>query len=326
VNASNLKATIWGSCGSLPSPTSSADIRRKIKHALLAAPDEGFKDEATLENFISKLPHSIKGTYRANTSCVQIIAGTNDCILCDAGTGLRDFSLGLPKEIGPKTYHIFLSHLHWDHIQGFPFFGPAYQAGNKIIFHGFHPETESTIRRQMEAPCFPVSYSSMLADIQYDIADEGMAFRIDDVLVTTIKQQHPGDSWGFRFEKAGRSIVYSTDAEHASDFDEVSYPFIKFFKDADILILDGQYSFEEAMNSKRNWGHSNHQTAVKLAALSKVKQLVLYHHEPSYSDSEIADILEAAQADKKQLSERLSTEDVFPIEILSAFDGLKLTT
>ena len=114
-----------------------------------------FASIEAVDAYLETLPHSAHGTYKANTSCIQIEAGTKEYIICDAGTGLRDFSLSLGKNAPPATYHIFVSHLHWDHIQGFPFFAPAYKQGNRIVFHGFHQTTESAIRSQMDAPCFP---------------------------------------------------------------------------------------------------------------------------------------------------------------------------
>ena len=102
------------------------------------------------------------GTYRANTSCVQIEAVNEEIILCDAGTGISDFALAQPKDTPPQTYHIFISHLHCDHIQGFPFFSPAYIPGNRIIIHGFHKETEAALRAQMAAPYFPVPFESQI--------------------------------------------------------------------------------------------------------------------------------------------------------------------
>ena len=206
-----MKAIIWGSCGSLPSPTSSAEIRRKVKEALWNARDLNFDSPDAVDRYVDSLPHSSRGTYKANTSCVQIDAGTEEFIFCDAGTGLRDFSLSLGKNPNPATYHIFVSHLHWDHIQGFPFFAPAYTPGNRIIFHGFHQATESAIRAQMEPPCFPVPFEAMQADIEFDIQKDGASFRVGDVMIDTIKQQHPGDSWGYRFTQSGkRCLLYTS--------------------------------------------------------------------------------------------------------------------
>jgi phosphoribosyl 1,2-cyclic phosphodiesterase len=321
-----MKAIIWGSCGSLPSPTSSAAIRQKVKQAVWATRGKHFENLQAVDQYLDTLPHSARGTYKANTSCVQIEADTAEYIFCDAGTGLRDFALSLDKNQPPATYHIFISHLHWDHIQGFPFFTPAYQAGNRIIFHGFHKQTEEAIRAQMDAPCFPVPFETMQAEIEFDICegDEG-CFSVGDVAVSTIKQQHPGGSWGYCFEKGNKRIIFSSDSEHGPEARDADYPFVDFFRNADVLIFDGQYTFEEATNAKRNWGHSDHMTAVELAARAKVRQLIVFHHEPSYTDAEIEEIhlnaLRYRAVYNQHLYQDPSTES-YPQRIALAFDGL----
>lgn len=290
-----------------------------MKSALWQARDRDFSDESELDAYMDQLPHSQRGTYRANTSCVQIDANTEDIILCDAGTGIRDFALTLPVG-APKTYHIFISHLHWDHIQGFPFFTPAYTKGNRIIFHTFHAATEQAIREQMNAPCFPVPFEAMQADIEFDVQDEGASFQVGDVTVSTIKQEHPGDSWGFRFEQNGKSIIYSSDSEHGPESADADYPFIEFFRDADVLIFDGQYTLEQVKGEKRNWGHSDHSTALDLASRAQVRQLLIFHHEPGYSDSEIEDIHSAAL----ELQKQNKANTGFPHSIQLAYDGLSV--
>jgi phosphoribosyl 1,2-cyclic phosphodiesterase len=321
-----MKAIIWGSCGSLPSPSSSAAIREKVRSALWAARDEPFADLAAVDRYLDALPHSARGTYRANTSCVQIEAGTRDYLICDAGTGLRDLSLSLGKNPAPGTYHIFISHLHWDHIQGFPFFAPAYQPGNRIIFHGFHASIEHTIRWQMEPPCFPVPFETMQADIEFDIREAGASFQVGDVHVSTIKQQHPGDSWGYRFEQKGRRIVYSSDSEHGPEAKESNYRFVEFFRGADVLIFDGQYTVEEAANEKKHWGHSDHITAVEIAARAKVRHLIIFHHEPAYSDADIEALHSNALDFRKTYNQtqlaRQNPDEHYPKKICLAYDGL----
>ncbi|CAA6678842.1 MULTISPECIES: MBL fold metallo-hydrolase [unclassified Lentimonas] len=320
----SIKAIIWGSCGSLPSPASSATIRGKVKAALWAARDENFTSETQVDAFLDTLPHNMRGTFKANTSCVQIDAGTEDVILCDAGTGIRDYALTLPANTPPKTYHIFVSHLHWDHIQGFPFFTPAYVPGNRIIFHGFHAGTEAALRMQMEAPCFPVPFETMQAEIEFDIRESGASFQVGDVAVSTIKQQHPGDSWGYRFEQDSKSVVYSSDSEHGPEAQEPDYPFVDFFRNADVLIFDGQYTFQEATTKKRNWGHSNHITAVELAARAQVKQLVIFHHEPSHTDRDIEKINKGSLQYSRSYNQKIypDNEPFFPKQIAIAYDGL----
>ncbi len=317
-----MKAIIWGSCGSLPSPASSAAIRRKVKEAIWAARKMQFESPEAVDTYLDALPHSARGTYKANTSCVQIEAGTDEYLFCDAGTGLRDFSLSLGKNPPPATYHIFVSHLHWDHIQGFPFFAPAYQAGNQIIFHGFHKDTEQAIRAQMDAPCFPVPFEAMQANIEFDIREDGECFKVGDVAISTIKQQHPGDSWGYCFEQDGKRIIFSSDSEHGPEAREDNYPFVDFFQGADVLIFDGQYTFEEASNEKRHWGHSDHITAVELAARAKVRQLIVFHHEPAYTDAEIEELHVDALRYCKQYNQQFPSSQTYPQHIELAFDGL----
>lgn len=321
-----MKAIIWGSCGSLPSPASSATIKQKLSAALWAARNESFASESEVEQFVETLPRKISGTYKANTTCVEIDCGLDEVILCDAGTGIRDYSLSLGLKPAPKTYHIFVSHLHWDHIQGFPFFAPAYAEGNRIIFHGFHKETEQAIRAQMEAPCFPVPFSAMKAEIEFDIKEMGSTFQVGDVHVRTIKQQHPGDSWGYRFEQSGKSIVFSSDSEHGPEAKQLDYPFVKFFEKADVLIFDGQYTFEEASTDKKNWGHSDHITAVELSAQAHVKKLIVCHHEPAHSDEEIERIHDQALKYRAVYHQALCPDGgaAFPLELSLAYDGMKI--
>lgn len=323
-----MKAVIWGSCGSLPSPISSSTLRRKLVTALWDARDKDFQSKAEIETYLDKMPHSASGTYKANTSCVQIVTKSKEVIFCDAGTGIRDYALSIEPDRPPTSYHIFISHLHWDHIQGFPFFAPAYKAGNQITFHGFHPEIETAIREQMEAPCFPVPFSAMQAEINFNIQKEGADFEIDGVQIKAIKQQHPGGSWGYRFEEDGKRIVYSSDSEHGPEAREEDYRFIDFFKSADVLIFDGQYTFEEASNAKRYWGHSDHITAVELAARAKVKKLVVFHHEPSYTDSMIEDIHQDALNYREEFnrSRYPDSKSFYPRELTLAYDGLHIET
>jgi len=287
---------------------------------LWKARDQNFASESDVDAFLHQLPHSLQGTYRANTSCVQIATGGDDIILCDAGTGIRDFALSLPATSSPRTFHIFISHLHWDHIQGFPFFTPAYIPGNRIIFHGFHTEMEETIRKQMEAPCFPVPFEAMQADIQFDIQPDGAKFCVGNVSVKTIRQDHPGDSWGYRFEEDGKSIIYSSDSEHGPDSHDDDYRFIEFFREADALIFDAQYTLEQVKNEKRNWGHSDHTTAIALASRADVKHLVIFHHEPAFQDADIEAINTSA------LNQLKSLNHPFPSKIELAYDGLIIET
>ena len=326
-----MKLHFWGTRGSLPVSITSKDARKKIFQALEAVRGKDLKTEEEINDFIDhNLPFSVSGTYGCNTSCVQIHTSGTEYIILDAGSGLRDFGADFMKSgNGGKsaTFHIFQSHLHWDHIQGFPFFPPIYFPGNRIIFHGYHENLPEAYQKQMTAPCFPVEFSSLPADIDFDIKPPCEPFSVAGFEVTAIEQIHPGGSFGFRFAKDDKAIVYSTDSEHKQEAYEDNYPFLKFIEDADLVIFDAQYSLADATFSKSDWGHSSNVMAVELAARGRVKHLCLFHNEPNANDTDLDEFLfntrmygdifySESQTDRNQPK--------YPQTITLAYDGLEI--
>ncbi|HOW54064.1 MAG TPA: MBL fold metallo-hydrolase [Syntrophorhabdaceae bacterium] len=294
-----MKARFWGTRGSLPAAADTLDVRAKLVEALMASRGHVFRNERDIDDFVDReLPFTGRGYYGTNTACVQIEGGT-EYVLCDAGTGIRDFSnhLAAGDNAGdtdgrPKLFNIFLSHLHWDHIQGFPFFMPAYAEGSRIVVHGCHPGMRSAFSYQQEHADIPLT---LRADISYEMLEPGWEYDIAGFHVRTITQNHPGDSFGYRFEKAGKSIVYSTDCEHFEDSAGDDYRFLDFFRDADLLIIDAQYELGAAGLAKENWGHSSNIVAVELGVRSGVRRLCLFHNEPTIDDAALTGFLEGTR-------------------------------
>ena len=226
-----MRVYFWGTRGSLPTACDAAEIRGKIKSAIEAARGRDLGSAEAIESLIDSLPFSVRGTYGGNTSCVEIRGG-DEYVICDAGSGLRDLGAYLmrpevlkrPKP--PRVFNILMSHLHWDHIMGFPFFIPAFIPGNTIRIHSPHEDPRGTFVKQQEAPNFPVPLKAMGADISFHRLEPGETRKIGGFDVRTLKQNHPGGSYGYRFERAGRAVVYSTDAEHKSESTEKDYPFL----------------------------------------------------------------------------------------------------
>jgi phosphoribosyl 1,2-cyclic phosphodiesterase len=320
----------WGTRGSLPASYTAKAVRTKVFSALKAASSLNLRTDDEIERFLcdgvtnKSLPFSTIGSYGSNTSCLQICDAEEEYLLCDAGTGLRDFGNHImqsaDKRENPKglTFNIFMSHLHWDHIQGFPFFTPAYLAGNRVRIYGFHKELEQAFTTQQEYPYFPVPLKAMNADIKFVALEEGKEYQIAGFTMTGAKQNHPGGSYGYRFEKDGKSVVYSTDSEHKGEAYEDDYLFLDFFKDADLLIFDAQYSLLDAITDKENWGHSSNIIAVELSVKSGVKHLCIYHNEPTLDDERLDKFLEDT---RKYL--RLYAED-YSLKIDLAYDGLEI--
>jgi len=235
-----------------------------------------------------------------NTSCVEVRAGTA-LLIFDGGTGLRLLGKHLASQM-PFTAHVFFSHVHWDHIQGFPFFDPAFVPGNTIHLYGGNKVSgtlEQTLAGQMDHPNFPVHLTDMAARMVFHDVDETSVIEIEGARITAAPGNHPNGVWAYRVEHEGRSCVYATDTEHYADVDA---HLLTLSRGADVLIYDAQYTPEEYAGtagrggSKVGWGHSTFEEGIKLARAAGVRRLVLYHHDPTQTDADVAEKERRAKA------------------------------
>ena len=314
-----MKIKFWGTRGSLPIAMTSAMVRQKLIHALLEARGRSFDNENDVAAFVDELPFHISGTFGGHSSCVQIDTGSGDFIICDCGSGLRPlglYSMGASK--GKGRYHIFISHPHWDHIMGFPFFVPAYVPGNRITIYGCHDNLQGAFSQQQRAPFFPVDFSVLGAEIDFVRLETDQCYEIAGMSVTAKRQIHGGDSYGYRFQKDNKILVYSTDAEHKQeDVVEIDAA-VEFFRDADAIVFDAMYSLADAMSLKEDWGHSSNVVGVELAQMAGARRLCLFHHEPTSNDLTLLNI--------QQETERLEeiTRADYPLQVITTYDGLEL--
>lgn len=272
-------------------------------------------------------PKTIK--YGGNTSCIEIRGDKDELLIIDAGTGLRELgnyliANDLPK--GPLNLNILLTHTHWDHIQGFPFFGPAYIPSSKITFRGpvnaIGVKLEDIVAGQMQYSYFPIRLSELRADIQFqEIREE--SFEIGPFHISTCYLNHPILCLGYRITYNNKTVVTIYDNEpfrnifaeddHETD-DSVDEETIKeaeeyvnaqnkkiqdFAQDADLIIYDAQYTTEE-YKTKIGWGHSTIDNALESGFAAKCKKLALFHHDPVRSDNEL-DILQVKTNEKVKM-------------------------
>jgi phosphoribosyl 1,2-cyclic phosphodiesterase len=315
------RVRFWGTRGSLPVALTAADVRRKLVGVLAAASGQRFESERDIERFIEAQPFAQAGTYGGHSSCVEIETGRGEYVLCDLGSGARPFAQAAIARHGasaPQTYHVLVSHLHWDHIMGLPFFIPAYIPGNRIVIYGGHAGLEQGLRRQQEPPSFPVDFSAFKADIRFEHLAPGRPTDIAGMRVTTKLQHHGGDSYGYRFESDGKAVVYSTDSEHALSDPADNEAFVDFFRDADLVVFDAMYSLADAVSIRADWGHSSNVVGVELCQLAGVKHLCLFHHEPAVDDEAI----ERTLAETRRLEEL--TRHGSPLVVSAAYDGVEI--
>lgn len=231
-------------------------------------------------------PHFIE--YGGNTTCLFFEFDDGNMAICDAGTGIRQLGKDLLKRkptIPNQELTIAFTHFHWDHIQGFPFFGPAYDPDFHIRIHAIgqgrnNINVPSLFRTQMQSAYFPVPLEKMGARFSFEYM-EGEKIIWKNKVITVLKHRHPGDAYSFRFDtENGKSFVFCTDIEHGLHIDP---DIVALAKDADVLIHDAQFTPEQLIN-RRGWGHSSWEQALKVAQLANAKQLYLTHHDPDHND------------------------------------------
>lgn len=228
--------------------------------------------------------------FGGNTSCLQVVAGDRHIIL-DAGTGIRELG-NMYMDNGLRQADILLTHTHWDHINGFPFFAPAFQPDRHFRILAGHLSDADGVRAvlagQMTRPMFPVPLETMRGELEFEDFTAGDQFRLDGgVSVRTAPLNHPDGATGYRLEYGGKSLCYITDTEHVIGAPDQRI--LGLIEGADLVIYDSTYTDDE-FPAKAGWGHSTWQEGVRLCRRAEAKRLVIFHHEPSHDDEFMAAI------------------------------------
>ncbi len=283
------------------------------------------------------VPGAATVRYGGQTSCVEVRTDAGDCVIVDAGTGLRALGNKLAREANgaPGQYHVLLSHVHWDHIQGLPFFSPAYIPGTQISIYALLTaanELDQVIGGITRAEFFPLPLASVPAQFKFHQVEPGVAFSIGGVEVTPIALNHPFGSVGYRIDGDGSAWAYVSDT---APFDKVLHkqhflsglePLSQVDRDAlqamhdrlisrlrgvDTVVYDTHFLPEEYMRFP-HYGHSTPDHAIEICVAAGVRRLVLYHHAPSHSDEQM-DVIAATY---------LAKGAAVGVEVLTAFEGM----
>ena len=251
-------------------------------------------------------PASWTRVYGGNTSCVEVRFGET-IFVCDAGSGIRELGKDLmERKPQPPVLHLLITHTHWDHIQGFPFFAPVYTPSMRIHVYGQELNDNNAyglLSGQMSSDYFPVSFRDLGATILADHLEGGRKI-IEGVEVRSFKLNHPGGCHGYAFAAGGRKIVYATDNEielqpgdvfpdpdNSGPLRRAPESLVESVRDADLLVMDAQYDDPEYA-TKKGWGHSSCFSVTDLAIQAKVKNLALFHHDPESTDLAIDEKVE----------------------------------
>ncbi len=313
-----MKVKIWGARGSLPASLTSEQVEAKLITALRGAQGIDLSSDSAVQEYIASLPPLVRGTVGSNTPCVSVQIG-EEVIILDAGSGLRSLGIELMKREfgqGQGTAHIFISHTHWDHIQGLPFFRPALKSGNRIIFYSPIADLVDRLAGQQRPEYFPLALDKMPADIQFITLEENQAITVAGARVSNILQAHPGRAYGYRIESDDAVLVYATDAEYKDLGEAFTRRYTEFMMGADLLIFDAQYTLSDSFKFK-DWGHSSSFIGFDIATRANVRRIALFHLDHTYTDAQIQKIWDAT------LEYAASDPDHPQCEIWMGMEGLE---
>jgi phosphoribosyl 1,2-cyclic phosphodiesterase len=235
--------------------------------------------------------------FGGNTTCVEVNLESGRRIIIDAGTGIRVLGQHLKTDVAGVRLHLLLTHNHWDHLIGLPFFNPIYQEDSEIMVDGWPLAFQALTRvfdDHMGDGFFPVGFDQLKARISFINRVARGPLILDDVQIDALPLNHPQGCLGFRFREGDQTMVFITDNELGLDEGRRFGDFVKFAQDCELLIHDAQYLPEE-MPEHRGWGHSTYEEAVNLAVEAGAKHLILTHHDPGRSDVEVKRILERSR-------------------------------
>ncbi len=248
-------------------------------------------------------PATVK--YGGNTTCISIRTEEGDWIILDGGTGIRELGLVQIEHLPLKSF-IFLTHTHWDHIQGLPFYAPLFIPGNEIHFYGafdpvYQKDLQTILSQQMEYCYFPVRESELKADLHYHKVREYEKIQVGSATVTPILLNHPVLNYGYKVEEKGQSFFFTGDYEPAANIynpdeeeyeqyqemvDEQNKSVIEFIREVDVAVCDAQYTVSEYA-SKQGWGHGTYDSCLSLATKAEIKSLYFTHHDPTRTDEQL---------------------------------------
>lgn len=291
-----MKVTFWGCRGSHPTPLSPDAVRSKIATVVQRVRAEDLRSAETRERFLAALPPWLFGTVGGNTACLQLELNSHQQIIFDAGSGIVPFGYAQLNHVPrPSEYHIFFTHFHYDHIQGLPFFPQAYDPRVAIHFYSPNPDLRAILSSQMSHPLFPITMEDKMSNLHFHCLDAERAGTLFGATIRTRALNHPGGAFAYRVDHRDRAFCYCTDVELLeSDFLNSSAN-RSFFGELDAIVLDTQYTLDEAVD-KNNWGHSSFSLGVDFAIAWGIPRLYLFHHEPQYTDRKLYHNLEAARA------------------------------
>jgi phosphoribosyl 1,2-cyclic phosphodiesterase len=283
-----MRIQVWGVRGSLPSPLSPLAVERRIENVLQDFVSRGHQTKEEIKPFLATLTPGQLGGYGGNTPCIEVNTPETQIII-DCGSGIRSLGAELmkgPCGHGQGRLHILMTHFHWDHLIGLPFFLPLYVPGNEIHFYAVQPELPTVISTLFRRPFFPVEIAQLHSGIHFHRLEPRAPIRLGDLEVTPYQLDHPDPCWGYRIEGDGKAFSHCVDSETTRFSREELGPDLPLYQNVDLLIFDAQYGLIESIR-KENWGHGSATVGIDLAIREGIRRILFMHHDPAAHDESV---------------------------------------
>jgi phosphoribosyl 1,2-cyclic phosphodiesterase len=300
---------------------------QKIKSAIVSFVESG-NSISQLDEFIESIDRHDKGGYGGNTSCVEVRSKEGQQIIIDGGSGLRPLGASMMQKESFKDasdVHIFMTHFHWDHLMGIPFFIPLFVPGKRVHFYGVQDTIHTFLDVLFQKPYFPVEKKDLAAELITHQIQGREPFHLGDLVITPYLLDHPDPCWGYRVECGEKSYAHCVDTECTRMSRKDLGPDLPLYTGADVMTFDAQYSLEE-VTARINWGHSAAAIGLDIAEREQIKHLIFVHHDPYAPDATIAEQISMCQKHQNSLEKQAERrgEVLYDVRWEYGYDGMKI--
>lgn len=285
----SMKVKYWGVRGSLPYSPSPEQWVKDFEQLMMGFFKSGHKTQSDVKDYLKSMSTPAVGGFGTATTCVEV-KSEKGRIIIDGGSGIKTLGDQLVRKgDGRGPFHIFLTHFHWDHIIGLPFFVPHFIPGTKINYYAVQPELEHMVRGKFQKPYFPVPFEALRSEIKFHILEPRKPIVVDDIKVTPYMLDHPDPCWGYKIENRGKVYAHCVDTEGTRQSRESLGADLPLYQNVDLMYFDAQYTLPE-LAEKANWGHSAAQIGLDIAFREGIKFVLFAHHDPGASTEQIYEV------------------------------------
>jgi phosphoribosyl 1,2-cyclic phosphodiesterase len=287
----SMTVKFWGVRGSIPSSSDPEGWFHHIEAVMRNFFALGYREASQISKYLSSQQIPLIGGYGTATTCVEINSGHSHLII-DGGSGIRSLSEKIMSGSygrGRGPYHIFMTHFHWDHLIGLPFFTPHFLPGTVIHYYAVQPELEKLIRGVFMRPYFPVAFEALLAKVHFHVLQPRTTIEVDGFKVTPYKLDHPDPCWGYKIQSGNKTYSHCVDTEATRVSREEIGEDLPLYQGANLCYFDAQYTFPD-LAEKANWGHSASQIGLDIAFREKIERIIFAHHDPGATNNTLHDL------------------------------------